>query len=83
MNFLKKVMNKIKLFIKELGNIVTNIAVPIMSMFCAISELFPMPKVTEKLKKAEYYVFFASGTLESIDNIVSDTTDQLENNLDK
>lgn len=67
----KIVVKKLKLFVKEIFNIVTNVAVPMIAVLCAIAEVFQLPaSVILALKKAERWCFFACGTRDEVEAIV-------------
>ena len=73
---MKNVWKKIKLFFKELGNFLTNLLCPIISVVAAGMELcqFPISWINA-VKKAEYWCWKACGTKEVIDKII-DTIDK-------
>lgn len=76
---MKKIFERIKLFLGELLNLITNILVPIMSVIIAIVELFPVPtKVIDILKKAEYWLFYSAGTGKKIEKIMDENAKKLE-----
>lgn len=63
-------MAKLKIFFKELANIVTNLACPLLALVIAIMELCQAPAAwIAAVKKAEYYCWEAFGTKNDIDNI--------------
>lgn len=76
---MKKIFERIKLFLGELLNLITNILVPIMSVIIAIVELFPVPtKVIDILKKVEYWLFYGAGTAKKIEKIMEENAKKLE-----
>lgn len=76
---MKNFWNKFKLFWKELGNILTNLLCPILSILCALAELLHLPtSVINALKKAEHWAFYASATKPMIDAIIESTNKKLE-----
>lgn len=73
------VWEKFKLFWRELGNILLNIACPVLSMIAAICELLQLPaSVIDAIKKAEYWCFYAFGTKKVIDKIIENAVEALE-----
>ena len=63
-------MEKFKIFIRELGNVCTNLLTPLFALICAIMELFHAPaEAIEKVKKIEYWAFYALATAEDIRKI--------------
>lgn len=76
---MKKIFERIKLFLGELLNLMTNILVPVLSVIIAIVELFPVPtKVVDILKKAEYWLFYSAGTAKKIEKIMEENAKKLE-----
>lgn len=76
---MKKFWEKFKLFWKELGNILTDLLCPILSILCALSELLHLPdSVIKALKKAEHWAFYASATKPLIDSIIDSADKKLE-----
>jgi hypothetical protein len=76
---MKNFWNKFKLFWKELGNILTNLLCPILSILCALAELLHLPtSVINALKKAEHWAFYASATKPMIDSIIESADKKLE-----
>lgn len=68
---MKKFWAKFKIFWRELGNALTNILCPIMSILAAGCELLQLPtSVIDALKKAEYWCWYACGTKDKIDEII-------------
>ena len=68
---MKKVWEKIKCFIKEIGNVLTDILCPICSIVAAAMEVGQLPASWIKaVKKVEYWLFYACGTKDVIDQIV-------------
>lgn len=81
---MKTYWKKFKAFWKELGNLLTNIACPFLSVGVAILEIFGAPSSWIKnVKKAEYWCWQACGTKEIIDDIVEVIDENIgENNED-
>lgn len=76
---MKNFWNKFKIFWKEVGNVLTNLLCPLLSILCAFAELIHLPNaVINVLKKAEYWCFYACGTKEVIDELVSAADSKLE-----
>lgn len=74
---MNKYWKKFKMFWRELGNILTNIACPFLAILVAISEIFGLPaNFIQSIKKAEYWCWNACGTKDKIDEIV-DAIDQV------
>lgn len=68
----KIVLKKLRIFIKELFNLLTDCAVPLLSVLCALAEVFQFPaSAILALKKAERWCFFACGTRDEIEAIVN------------
>lgn len=68
---MKTYWKKIKAFWKELGNILTNVACPLLAIVAAILEVFGAPaNWIQGVKKAEHWCWNASGTKDKIDEIV-------------
>lgn len=68
---MKKVWSKIKCFIKEIGNILTNMLCPICAIIIAAMEVGQLPaSAIQFMKKVEYWLFYACGTKDMIDEIV-------------
>ena len=64
----KKIKDRIVLFVKEVGNILTNLLIPAVGLFIVIAEILPIPrKYIGYLKTVEYWLFYAAGTAEKID----------------
>ena len=82
---MKKFWSKFKIFWRELGNFLTNLLCPILSILCSAAELLHLPdSVIKALKKAEHWAFYACGTKEIIDSLVDSTDKRLEDGeLDK
>lgn len=76
---MKNFWAKFKLFWRELGNILTNVLCPIVSLVIAIMEILHLPiSAISFMKKVEYWLFFASGTKEKIDEIIEDVDKKTE-----
>ena len=74
--FFKKWWEKLKIFLRELANIITNVCVPIVAIACGICEAVNAPSnVIQILKKVEYWLFYAMGTAHKIDEIIEQNTD--------
>lgn len=70
-------MAKFKIFIRELGNVGTNLLTPLFALICAVMELFHAPaEAIEKVKKIEYWAFYALATAEDIRKITEEKDDQ-------
>lgn len=68
---MKNYWKKFKTFWKEIGNLLTNVACPFLSIANALLELFGAPITwIQMVKKAEYWCWQACGTKEEIDRIV-------------
>lgn len=68
---MKTYWKKFKAFWKELGNLLTNVACPLLATVAAVLEVFGAPaNWIQGVKKAEYWCWNASGTKEKIDEIV-------------
>lgn len=68
---MKTYWKKFKAFWKELGNLVTNVACPLLSIVAAILEIFNAPASwIQGVKKAEHWCWNLYGTKEDIDKIV-------------
>lgn len=68
---MKNYWKKFKTFWKEIGNLLTNVACPFLSIAAAILEIFNAPTHwIQGVKKAEYWCWNACGTKEAIDKIV-------------
>lgn len=82
MKWYNKLWTKIKIFFKELLNIATNVACPILSALCAIAELCQLPgTVIEGIKKVEYKAFEVCGTAKQIAEYVENTEQQIIENM--
>jgi hypothetical protein len=67
----KVILKKLKVFGKEIFNILTDIAVPLLAILCAIAEVCQLPaSVLLALKKAERWCFFACGTRDEVESIM-------------
>lgn len=77
-----KYWSKIKLFWKEVGNLLTNVLCPLLGILTAIFEVVGAPiNWIQSLKKAEYWCWNACGTKEDIDSII-DAADEIVERLD-
>jgi hypothetical protein len=74
---MKKYWQKFKIFWLEIGNILTNIACPVLSILAALFEVLGVPvSWIQSIKKAEYWCWQACGTKSKIDNII-DIADEI------
>lgn len=72
-------MKKIKLFFKELGNALTNILCPLVSIVVALMELFQLPTAwIQIVKKVEHWAWYLSGTKDDIDKILEEVEEIVE-----
>lgn len=64
-----KILKKLKRITKESLNFITNLAAPLISLAIILLAFIPgiPPTLIIKLKKAEYILFQASGTLSDIE----------------
>jgi len=63
----KKIKDRILLFIKEIGNFLTNLLIPLIGLILIVVEVLPIPiKYISFLKTIEYWLFYAAGTAEKI-----------------
>ncbi len=63
----KKAWQQLRLAVREMGNALTNVLVPILSVACAMAEVLQLPTgAVAKLKQAEHKLFFACETMEII-----------------
>ena len=77
---MKNVWKKFVIFWKELGNMLTNILCPIMSILAATAEMLQLPtSVIQAIKKAEYWCWYACGTKDTLDQMV----DKIDEVVDK
>lgn len=68
-----KIVRRLKIIIKEIGNFLANVAVPFISLLITILGFFPVPtEWLEGLKKAELWLFNASGTLKDLEAAVEE-----------
>lgn len=68
---MKNYWKKFKTFWKEIGNLLTNVACPFLSIAAAILEIFNAPiSWIQGVKKAEYWCWNACGTKKVIDEII-------------
>ena len=76
---MKKYWKKLKAFWFELGNLLTNIACPFLSIAAALLEVANAPvSWIQGVKKAEYWCWNACGTKEKIDDIVEKLDDVVD-----
>lgn len=76
---MSKFWKKVKCAVKEIFNFLTNLLCPILSLVCALMEVFGLPtKAIQAVKKAEYWCWYAAGTKETIDNFVEKVEDAIE-----
>lgn len=70
------VWKKFVLFWKEVGNVLTNLLCPIISLVAAFAELLQLPsKAIQGIKKAEYWAWNLSGTKDVVDGLVEGIDD--------
>lgn len=75
----KAVMKRVHLFLKEILNVLGNVLVPLVSLVVLIMEILPVPITwIEAVKKAEYWLFYVSGTGERIEEIIEENVKKLE-----
>ena len=68
---MNKILKRVKLFLKEVMNVLTDVLVPLVALIIAILELLPVPFIWIRvLKQAEHILFKAFGTLEDIEEII-------------
>lgn len=73
-------MKKIKLFLKEVGNALTNILCPLVSVVVALMELLQLPTSwIQAVKKFEHWAWYASGTKDEIDKMLDEIEKIIEN----
>lgn len=76
---MSKFWKKVKCAVKEIFNFLTNLLCPVLSLVCALMEVFGLPtKAIQAVKKAEYWCWYAAGTKETIDNFVDKVEDAIE-----
>lgn len=76
---MSKFWKKVKCAVREIFNFLTNLLCPILSLVCALMEVFGLPtKAIQAVKKAEYWCWYAAGTKETIDNFVEKVEDAIE-----
>lgn len=76
---MKKIWSKVKLFVREVGNFLTNLLCPVISAITAGMELCQLPmKWIEFMKKAEYWCWQACGTKDTIDKIIDKVDEVIE-----
>ena len=76
---MSKFWKKVKCAVKEVFNFLTNLLCPILSLVCALMEVFGLPtKAIQAVKKAEYWCWYAAGTKDTIDNFVDKVEDAIE-----
>ena len=80
---MSKFWKKVKCAVKEIFNFLTNLLCPVLSLVCALMEVFGLPtKAIQAVKKAEYWCWYAAGTKETIDNFVDKVEDAIEKTED-
>ena len=78
-SFLKTAWKKIKCAVKELFNLLTNLACPVLAALCLVAELLQLPTSWIKaLKKAEYWCWKVAGTQDAIEHFVEQVDDAVE-----
>ena len=69
----KKIKDRVVLIVKEIGNFITNLLLPLVGLIIIVLEALPVPKKYIKLLKTiEYWLFYASGTAKKIDENIKD-----------
>lgn len=77
-------MKKFKCFWKELGNVLTNVLVPVVAMVAAIMELLQLPTAwIQGVKKVEYWLWEACGTKKEIDKFIEKVEVMLDDVLEE
>lgn len=80
---MKKFWSKFKLFWCELGNVLTNLLCPLISLVIAFMEIFQLPtNWIQIMKKVEHWAWFACGTKDKIDEMIDQIEDEVANNED-
>ena len=65
---MQKFIDRVKLIGREIGNIITNILIPLWGIVMLVCDTFGVPdKIFSKLKKVEYILWELSGTKDIID----------------
>lgn len=65
---MQKFIDRVKLIGREIGNIITNILIPLWGVVMLVCETFGVPdKILSKLKKIEYILWELSGTKDTIE----------------
>jgi Holliday junction resolvase RusA-like endonuclease len=76
---MSKFWKKVKCAAKEVFNFLTNLICPVLSLVCALMEVFQLPtKAIQAVKKAEYWCWKAAGTKDDIDNFLDKVEDAIE-----
>lgn len=76
---MEKFVTRLKLIIKEVGNFLANIAVPLISLLIAILGVLPVPTTwLDALKKVEYWLFKVSGTAKDLEEVIEKNTAEAE-----
>ena len=76
---MSKFWKKVKCAVKEVFNFLTNLLCPVLSLVCALMEVFGLPtKAIQAVKKAEYWCWYAAGTKDTIDHFVDKVEDAIE-----
>ena len=71
---MKVLKERVVLILKEIGNILTNTAIPVVGLAILVGELLPIPKTyLAYLKTLEYWLFYASGTADNIKQGIKDS----------
>ena len=69
----EKIKNRVLLILKEVGNLLTNFLIPLVGLVILIAEILPIPRMYIKfLKTVEYWLFYASGTADNIEEGIRD-----------
>lgn len=76
---MKKVWTKIKLFMREMLNLLTNLFCPVVSAICALMELFQLPtSAINAVKNVEHWFWNIAGTKDKIEEIIDKVDDAVE-----
>ena len=63
----KKIKDRVILFVKEVGNVLTDLLIPVVGLAILVMEALPIPrKYIKWLKIVEYWLFYAAGTADKI-----------------
>ena len=65
---MQKFIDRVKLIGREIGNIITNILIPLWGVVMLVCETFGVPdKILSKLKKVKYILWELSGNKDNIE----------------